>query len=550
MGINSINQSRNIYFTQLKEQNNYNTNLNLDNVLFASNKLTKDVFNGKTSLPKDGKDDGSIGFDSALSNMIKGVGNFFKGMFCDENGNFSVKQTLTTVGIGVAIGATCAFMPAITIAGSAFSTMGLISGGFLGFSALHLADSFINVLNADTDDDAEKAWQGVGSSLTETTLSFVGYKTSGGVFAKDSVKTTPTFSSDSKLTPKSEPVVKEPVTQIVEQPKAPVVKEPVTQIVEQPKAPVVKEPVTQIVEQPKAPAVKEPVTQIVEQPKAPAVEEPVTQIVEQPKAPAVEEPVAQIVEQPKMTYEEQIQSLWTIPEEHNTVVSTAEQPKAPVVEKPATVDPQMEETVKLLKQFEITDDSAVLTHHSLNSMNSDVRDIMRTKNLTELLEEFGYREIRTILSKIVKTDAEFEKLPPLEHEQVVYRGRAYNRIRKNCNGDFKIVENAKVGDVIVPDEGYSYTGFDSSVLNGYGSSSNGILYEIRLPKGAKVSRNSEHWIAHKGEAVMPRGAKYKVLYKNVDKNGLTNIVMEYILPTKNNFEESQALLAQLQNMVK
>ncbi len=203
MGINSISQSENVYFNHLNNENKYNTNLNQNDILFTSNKLNSDVFNDKTSLPKDGKDDGSIGFDSALSNMVKGVGNFVKGMFCDENGNFSVKQTLKTVGIGAAIGVTCAFLPAITIAGTTFSTMGLISAGFLGLSGLHFLDSVENVLNADTDANVEKAWQNVGSSLTETTLSFVGYKASGGIFAKDSVATAPTSSSNSKSTPKS-----------------------------------------------------------------------------------------------------------------------------------------------------------------------------------------------------------------------------------------------------------------------------------------------------------------------------------------------------------
>lgn len=53
-----------------------------------------------------------------------------------------------------------------------------------------------------------------------------------------------------------------------------------------------------------------------------------------------------------------------------------------------------------------------------------------------------------------------------------------------------------------------------------------IMYEIHLPKGAKVSRNLEHG----GEVVMPRGAQYKVLDKKVAQNGDIEVALEYILP--------------------
>ena len=92
------------------------------------------------------------------------------------------------------------------------------------------------------------------------------------------------------------------------------------------------------------------------------------------------------------------------------------------------------------------------------------------------------------------------------------------------------MDDAKVGDIIVPDEGYSYTAFDKNVWGSYGySEGNGFLYEIRVPKGAKISRNFEH-ACNGGEAVFPRGAQYKILNKNVAENGNTYIVMEYILP--------------------
>lgn len=138
--------------------------------------------------------------------------------------------------------------------------------------------------------------------------------------------------------------------------------------------------------------------------------------------------------------------------------------------------------------------------------------------------------------RMAQIDKEFEQLPPLEKDCIVYRGRAENPTFKRNNVDFEIMEKAKAGDTVIPDTGYSYTAFNYDMANNWCQGGRmtdfnnkplrTIMYEIRLPKGAKVSRNLEH----KGEVVMPRSAQYKVLDKKVGSNGDIEVVLEYILP--------------------
>lgn len=203
MGINAVNSNNYNYYTRGVNNNFTLANSYANAPIFTGvNKTNIDSFqNSQTVVSKDGKDDGSIGFFGAVGNLFKGVGNFFKGMVCDESGKFSWTRTLTTIGIGTAIGVACTMLPAITIAGTAFSTLGLISAGFLGFAGLHAGSAAIDIMSAKTDAEAEQAWQNMGSALTEGGLAYLGYKASGGIMAKDTVAPTP--SGSAPKTPKT-----------------------------------------------------------------------------------------------------------------------------------------------------------------------------------------------------------------------------------------------------------------------------------------------------------------------------------------------------------
>ena len=117
----------------------------------------------------DGKDDGSIGFWGAAKNLLKGGIKFFTGMFTDENGNFSLGQTLKTALTVAAVGAVC-----VLTAGTAVPAILATAG--VGLSAFGMAKAGYNIATAETDAEAEAAWQSLGSSTVATGLAVAGAK--------------------------------------------------------------------------------------------------------------------------------------------------------------------------------------------------------------------------------------------------------------------------------------------------------------------------------------------------------------------------------------
>lgn len=187
------------------------------------------------------------------------------------------------------------------------------------------------------------------------------------------------------------------------------------------------------------------------------------------------------------------------------------------------------------QKFEPTvfEGSMVSQHHELNGYNPIIRKYM------ESVKSGNVDEKLTDTKKYIEeVNNEFKNLPPIEKDCIVYRGRSRHPIIKRFNKDFDIVENTKVGDTIVPDEAYSYCGFKRSLADNWGvrgkdifadnSKIQAMTMEIRLPKGAKVSRNLEHG----GEVVMPQGSEYKLISKKLDKDGNMDLILEYILPKK------------------
>lgn len=56
---------------------------------------------------------------------------------------------------------------------------------------------------------------------------------------------------------------------------------------------------------------------------------------------------------------------------------------------------------------------------------------------------------------------------------------------------------------------------------------NVLLYEIFIPKGARVSRSGSNGYE---ECVLPRYSRFKCISNETSKDGLHNIKLEYILP--------------------
>ena len=188
----------------------------------------------------------------------------------------------------------------------------------------------------------------------------------------------------------------------------------------------------------------------------------------------------------------------------------------------------------------VSDTSAITKHHAANGFNHKIRNAVESRaNNMEGLSEDEVKDVLSTEKLMSKLDKEFEQLPPLSHDCIVYKGCAESPIFKSSNKPFELMEKAKVGEVVVPDTAYTYTAFNRSLAEHWGGERarrtdlankplRVMMYEIRLPKGAKVSRNFEH----RGEVLMPRGAQYKVVDKKVASNGDMEVILEYILPNK------------------
>lgn len=161
---------------------------------------------------------------------------------------------------------------------------------------------------------------------------------------------------------------------------------------------------------------------------------------------------------------------------------------------------------------------SVPRHHAIDGLNNDIRCVADLKKgfVDDCEMIGGYQAVRV--------DNEFARLTPLEKDCISYRGvqRGASEWRDE---PYRIVSNAKVGDIIIPDQGCGYAAHKIDLAEGC-VGKGGMLYTIRIPKGARVSRNMEHG----GEILMPRGAEYRLISKQLRPDGKMDVTLEYILP--------------------
>lgn len=162
------NTNYNDYYNQYNLQNTGIQNDN-QNVSFTSNQDTELAQELAKKKKKIEKDDGSIGFGKAALNFAKGVGKFFTGMFTDEKDNFSIGQTLKTAAIAVGVGA-------VTVLTAGTAVPAMIAAAGIGVSAIGMGKSIYDIATADTDAEAEAAWQSLGSNTTAGALAVAGAK--------------------------------------------------------------------------------------------------------------------------------------------------------------------------------------------------------------------------------------------------------------------------------------------------------------------------------------------------------------------------------------
>lgn len=113
----------------------------------------------------DGDDDGKISrFEKAKALLKGGTYNLVRGLFCDKDG-FSIKRTLTTAILGTGIALS--------------GPVGLAIAGGVGLlaSVRHLVRASHRAENAVSDDEARKAYEGIGEGVVSAALSMVaGFK--------------------------------------------------------------------------------------------------------------------------------------------------------------------------------------------------------------------------------------------------------------------------------------------------------------------------------------------------------------------------------------
>ncbi len=146
-----------------------NCNSIFDNVSSSISDTGSSAEDAIEFLTDDGEDDGKISIGSAIANIAKGVGNTIvngvKGMFTDSEGNFSIGKTLLTVGTVAA----CIACPAV---GVALGAVGVAAG------SIQIGKGIYGAITADTDAEAESAFQNIGGGTFTVALSALGTKAS------------------------------------------------------------------------------------------------------------------------------------------------------------------------------------------------------------------------------------------------------------------------------------------------------------------------------------------------------------------------------------
>ena len=126
----------------------------------------------KNSPKKVRKNDGNLTLGEKAKHIGKGMLNGITSMFTDENGDFSVKQTLKTVKTAVIVSATAtaavaAGIVSAPVAATILVGIGVVMGGIKIYNGIKAA------ISAKTNDEAAAAYQQMGEGTTDVGLSLL-----------------------------------------------------------------------------------------------------------------------------------------------------------------------------------------------------------------------------------------------------------------------------------------------------------------------------------------------------------------------------------------
>lgn len=124
----------------------------------------------------------------------------------------------------------------------------------------------------------------------------------------------------------------------------------------------------------------------------------------------------------------------------------------------------------------------------------------------------------------VSVESTFKHLPKTEKEMTVYRGFHEGGVTKGYKKFIDGLKSKQVGDIYT-DTGFAYSSFKPSIAE-YWSGGNGVVMEIRVPKGAQVSYAK---YSEQSECLFNKNSQFKIIDK--DSTGkITKFIVEYILP--------------------
>ena len=128
-------------------------------------------------------------------------------------------------------------------------------------------------------------------------------------------------------------------------------------------------------------------------------------------------------------------------------------------------------------------------------------------------------------------DAAMTKIDGIKDDMTFYRAMYGMHLDAN-------ILNAEAGDIIVPDKGYAQVWYSENSIGKYipGENCDPVVFEIRCKKGSKICEvPGELTGSGYKEAMMPRGAKYKIINKQ------ENVKFEYSYPAWNSEIETATI---------
>lgn len=146
--------------------------------------------------------------------------------------------------------------------------------------------------------------------------------------------------------------------------------------------------------------------------------------------------------------------------------------------------------------------TSVKMHGYLNSINHN----FIIPGQPKLIDSVDWQTKMTPREMISMTDFEFKRLKPLDQNLNVYRAIGE---KPEFFSEYKLYKKAKdikKGDVMMMRE-YAYATSDPSYAQVYLTNNKGILYEIDVPEGSRISRKGI--IGSQDEVVFPRASKFE-----------------------------------------